>query len=149
MIKRDLRNRDMRSARMRARRAGKPASTVKPSREVREEKEEVPENKMEEESFDDDRSRMKKQISEETKSSMRMTPELSALIIERYNELLKDMTMNDDSLDNIKLTDEEKNLINKKVELWLEYFISTATFRDDDVNLFDYLDSFNKTQKFL
>ena len=92
---------------------------------------------------------MIKQISEKTNDSMRMTPELSALIIERYNELLKDMALNDDSLDNVKLTDEEKNLINKKVELWLEYFISTATFRDDDVNLFDYLDSFNKTQKFL
>ena len=53
----------MRSARMRARRAGKPVSSVKPSKEVREEKDEVPENKMEEETFDDDKSRMKKQIS--------------------------------------------------------------------------------------
>ena len=149
MIKRDLRNRDMRTARMRARRVGKPAVVSKPSKEVREEKEEVPESRMEEESFDDERSRMKKQISEETKNSMRMTPELSALIVERYNELLKDMAMNDDSLDNLNLSAEEKNLINKKVELWLEYFISTATFRGDDVNLFDYLDSFNKTQKFL
>lgn len=132
----------MRTAR-RARHAGR-AAAVKPA-PVK-----LVEKPVEEEmSSQEERESMRKQISEKTNDSMRMTPELSALIIERYNELLKDMALNDDSLDNVKLTDEEKNLINKKVELWLEYFISTATFRDDDVNLFDYLDSFNKTQKFL
>lgn len=95
------------------------------------------------------RTQMKSQLAPETKDKMRMNSELSMLIVERYNELLKDLALNDDSLEELNFTPEEKALINKKVELWLEYFISTATFRDDDVNLFDYLDSFVKTQKFL
>ena len=95
------------------------------------------------------KEQMRSQLAPQTKDSMKMSYDLSLIIAERYKELLQELTTNDDSLEELNLTQEQKDLINKKVELWLEYFISTATFRDDDVNLFDYLTSFCKTQKFL
>ena len=71
------------------------------------------------------------------------------MIAERYKELLQELTTKDDSIEELGLTEEQKEVINKKAELWLEYFISTATFRDDDINLFDYMIKFCKTQKFI
>ena len=46
--------------------------------------------------------------------------------------------------------DEEKKILNERVELWLEYFVSSATFnREEDVNLFEFMDYFTETQKFV
>ena len=58
--------------------------------------------------------------------------------------------MNENSLKDFNLSDEEKKILNERVELWLEYFVSSATFnREEDVNLFEFMDYFTETQKFV
>ena len=67
----------------------------------------------------------------------------------RYQELLKELWKNQGHLDDFNFSDEERNILNERCKLWLEYFISTATFEGENVNLFEYMDSFCSTQKFV
>lgn len=86
--------------------------------------------------------------------------QLKELIEERYNKILYDLATQDNILINLKgilkksgAKDDEVRAIlkaiNDKTKLWLEYFVATATFRNDSSNLFEYLDSFNETQNFI
>ena len=68
---------------------------------------------------------------------------------ERYQELIKELWQSQTALEEFGFDEEEKKILNKRVKLWLEYFISTATFREENVNLFKYMDYFCETQKFI
>lgn len=92
---------------------------------------------------------MKEQLAESTVSKMRPNQELYEAIKERYQCLLKELWKNQSTLEEFNFSDEEKDILNARVKLWLEYFVSTATFRKENVNLFEYMDSFCDTQKFI
>ena len=92
---------------------------------------------------------MKEQLASTTLNKMRPNQELYEAIKERYQCLLKELWKNQSTLEEFNFSDEEKEILNTRVKLWLEYFVSTATFRKDNVNLFEYMDSFCDTQKFI
>lgn len=92
---------------------------------------------------------MKEQLASSTVNKMRPNQELYEAIKERYQELLRELWQSQTTLDEFNFDDEEKKILNDRVKLWLEYFVSTATFREENVNLFDYMDKFCKTQKFI
>ena len=140
-MKRGLRNR---------RAAQKMEKKLEESRNIdRMEEEEESTEEMEEKPKSQSIEEMRSQLAPQTKDKVKMNYDLSLMIAERYKELLQELTTKDDSIEELGLTEEQKEVINKKAELWLEYFISTATFRDDDINLFDYMIKFCKTQKFI
>lgn len=146
MIFRDLVP-SMRSARLR-RQHPKVKSEVQPSNPVPESSQE----KMVEEEIpvQDQRSKIKQFFKEEDHSAVKNDVSLYNAISTRYNELLKELVMNENSLKDFNLSDEEKKILNERVELWLEYFVSSATFnREEDVNLFEFMDYFTETQKFV
>ena len=98
----------------------------------------------------DQRSKIKQFLKEEDHSAVKNDMDLYNAISTRYNELLKELVMNENSLKDFNLSDEEKKILNERVELWLEYFVSSATFnRSEDVNLFEFMDYFTETQKFV
>ena len=137
----------MRSARLR-RQHPKVKSEVQPSNPVPESSQE----KMVEEEIpvQDQRSKIKQFFKEEDHSAVKNDVSLYNAISTRYNELLKELVMNENSLKDFNLSDEEKKILNERVELWLEYFVSSATFnREEDVNLFEFMDYFTETQKFV
>lgn len=137
----------MRSARLR-RQHPKVKSEVQPSNPVPESSQE----KMVEEDIpvQDQRSKIKQFFKEEDHSAVKNDVSLYNAISTRYNELLKELVMNENSLKDFNLSDEEKKILNERVELWLEYFVSSATFnREEDVNLFEFMDYFTETQKFV
>lgn len=137
----------MRSARLR-RQHPKVKSEVQPSNPVPESSQE----KMVEEEIpvQDQRSKIKQFFKEEDHSAVKNDVSLYNAISSRYNELLKELVMNENSLKDFNLSDEEKKILNERVELWLEYFVSSATFnREEDVNLFEFMDYFTETQKFV
>lgn len=137
----------MRSARLR-RQHPKVKSEVQPSNPVPESSQE----KMVEEEIpvQDQRSKIKQFFKEEDHSVVKNDVSLYNAISTRYNELLKELVMNENSLKDFNLSDEEKKILNERVELWLEYFVSSATFnREEDVNLFEFMDYFTETQKFV
>lgn len=137
----------MRSARLR-RQHPKVKSEVQPSNPVPESSQE----KMVEEDIpvQDQRSKIKQFFKEEDHSAVKNDVTLYNAISSRYNELLKELVMNENSLKDFNLSDEEKKILNERVELWLEYFVSSATFnREEDVNLFEFMDYFTETQKFV
>jgi len=137
----------MRSARLR-RQHPKVKSEVQPSNPVPESSQE----KMVEEEIpvQDQRSKIKQFFKEEDHSAVKNDVSLYNAISTRYNELLKELVMNENSLKDFNLSDEEKKILNERVELWLEYFVSSATFnRSEDVNLFEFMDYFTETQKFV
>lgn len=137
----------MRSARLR-RQHPKVKSEVQPSNPVPESSQE----KMVEEEIpvQDQRSKIKQFFKEEDHSAVKNDVTLYNAISSRYNELLKELVMNENSLKDFNLSDEEKKILNERVELWLEYFVSSATFnREEDVNLFEFMDYFTETQKFV
>ena len=137
----------MRSARLR-RQHPKVKSEVQPSNPVPESSQE----KMVEEEIpvQDQRSKIKQFFKEEDHSAVKNDVSLYNAISTRYNELLKELVMNENSLKDLNLSDEEKKILNERVELWLEYFVSSATFnREEDVNLFEFMDYFTETQKFV
>lgn len=92
---------------------------------------------------------LKEQLSDSTISKMRPNQELYEAIKERYQSLLKELWRNQSTLEEFNFSDEEKEILNARVKLWLEYFVSTATFRKENINLFEYMDSFCDTQKFI
>lgn len=136
----------MRSARLR-RQHPKVKSEVQPSNPVPESSQE---KMVEEIPVQDQRTKIKQFLREEDHSAVKNDITLYNAISTRYNELLKELVMNENSLRDFNLSDEEKKILNERVELWLEYFVSSATFnRDEDVNLFEFMDYFTETQKFV
>ena len=69
--------------------------------------------------------------------------------LHRYQELLKELWKSQSKLDEFGFSEEEKKILNDRVKIWLEYFAITSAFRDENVNLFEYIDSFTETQKFI
>lgn len=92
---------------------------------------------------------IKEQLADSTVNKMRPNQELYEAIKERYQCLLRELWKSQSTLAEFNFSDDEKAILNARVKLWLEYFISTATFRKDNVNLFEYMDSFCDTQKFI
>ena len=106
--------------------------------------EEVPEVTAEEECRE-----MRKEVASEVDEEFKPDSKLCKAIRARYSELTKELWDSQGKLDEFNFSEEEKNIINNRVKIWLEYFVSTATFRKDNVNLFEYMDSFTETQKFI
>lgn len=96
-----------------------------------------------------EREQLKMEIAPQTVSKMRPTEDLYLAIRDRYSELLRELYQTEKAANNAKFTDTQKEILRKRIRLWLEYFITTATFRDENVNLFDYMDSFLKGQEFI
>ena len=92
---------------------------------------------------------MRENLASSTLDKLRPNEDLYLAIKERYQELLKELWKSQNSLEEFNFSNEEKKILNDRVKLWLEYFVSTATFRDENVNLFEYMDSFTETQKFI
>ena len=138
----------MRGTRLRRQQHPKIKSEIQPPNPVPESSHE----KMVEEEIpvQDQRSKIKQFFKDEDHSTVKNDVSLYNAISTRYNELLKELVMNENSLKDFNLSDEEKKILNERVDLWLEYFVSSATFnRSDDVNLFEFMDYFTETQKFV
>ena len=95
------------------------------------------------------KQQLRETIAPKSMSKLRPNEDLYVAIKNRYQELLKELTETEYSLADFEFSQEEKEILNNRVKLWLEYFVSSATFRDENVNLFDYMDSFTKSQKFI
>lgn len=117
--------------------------------------EKVVEKKMDEDSTsseyveDIQQDKMKKILASNEDQMIKLDEDMYEAIRSRYQELLKELWENQNTLDEFEFTKEEKEILNKRVKLWLEYFVSTATFRNGNINLFEYMDSFTETQKFV
>lgn len=117
--------------------------------------EKVVEKKMEEDSTtseciqENQQDKMKRILSSNDDQMIKLDEDMYEAIRSRYQELLKELWENQNTLDEFNFTKDEKEILNKRVKLWLEYFVSTATFRNGNINLFEYMDSFTETQKFV
>lgn len=117
--------------------------------------EKVIEKKMDEDSAssecveDIQQDKMKKILASNDDQMIKLDEDMYEAIRSRYQELLKELWENQNTLDEFNFTKDEKEILNKRVKLWLEYFVSTATFRNGNINLFEYMDSFTETQKFV
>lgn len=141
----------MRSARLRRQHQKVKQETKQPLNQVPESSQ-SPEKMVEEEDIpvQDQRSKMKQFFKEDNYSVIEEDSAMYDIIRERYNNLLKELVMNENTLKDFNFSDEEKKILNERVELWLEYFVSSATFkRGDKVNLFSFMDYFTETQKFI
>lgn len=138
----------MRSNRIRRQQRAKIESKQQPSNPVPESSK-AEEKMIEEMPVEDQQSKMKQFFANDEHSVIKNDEALYTAIRARYQELLKELWENQGHLDDFNFSEEEKDILNKRVKLWLEYFISTATFRDDNINLFEYMDSFTETQKFV
>ena len=117
--------------------------------------EKVIEKKMEEDTTtseciqENQQDKMKRILSSNDDQMIKLDEDMYEAIRSRYQELLKKLWENQNTLDEFDFTDDEKKILNERVKLWLEYFVSTATFRNGNINLFEYMDSFTETQKFV
>lgn len=117
--------------------------------------EKVVDKKMEEDSTtsecvqENQQDKMKRILASNDDQMIKLDEDMYEAIRTRYQELLKELWENQNTLDEFEFTAEEKEILNKRVKLWLEYFVSTATFRNGNINLFEYMDSFTETQKFV
>ena len=68
---------------------------------------------------------------------------------EQYNDLIKELWNSQTTLESLELSQNIIDALNKRSELWIKYFVFLALFRDKNVNLFSFTDSFTKTEKFL
>ena len=103
----------------------------------------------EDESLEDQRQQLRGKYAAETMEELRPNAKLYVAIRDRYQEILKELWKSQNKLDDFGFSNEEKKILNERCKLWLEYFASTAAFRDENVNLFEYIDSFCDTQKFV
>ena len=101
------------------------------------------------EGLENKRQELRKEMGKETVKKIRPNQQLYEAIKDRYQELLKELWKSQSKLEEFGFNIDEKKILNDRVKLWLEYFISTAAFRDDDINLFEYMDTFCETQKFI
>ena len=111
--------------------------------ELSEEKEE-PMQTMEEE-----RKQMRSKVAADSLDELRPNAELYKAVKDRYQELIKDLWKSQSKLEEFGFSEDEKKILNDRVKLWLEYFAITSAFRDENVNLFEYIDSFCETQKYI
>lgn len=84
-----------------------------------------------------------------TDDGMIITSQLSEQIKERYQELIKELWNNEKKICEFDLPDDLRNALNTRSKLFLEYFITNATFRTPDANLFEYLDTFSSVTTFI
>lgn len=96
-----------------------------------------------------ERKELREEVAADSMDELRPNGKLYIAIKERYEELIKDIWQSQGQLEEFGFSDEEKAIINKRVKLWLEYFAVTAAFRDENVNLFEYIDTFTATQTFI
>lgn len=96
-----------------------------------------------------ERQELREEVAADSMDELRPNGKLYIAIRERYEELIKDIWQSQGQLEEFGFSDEEKDIINKRVKLWLEYFAVTAAFRDENVNLFEYIDTFTSTQTFI
>ena len=96
-----------------------------------------------------ERENLRGKYAPETMDELRPDAKLYVAIKERYETLIKNLWESQGKLDEFQFSDEEKKILNDRCKLWLEYFISTAAFRKENVNLFEYMDSFCDTQEFI
>lgn len=92
---------------------------------------------------------LKQEVAPQTLSKLRPNEDLYIAIKERYQELIKELWQSQNALEEFNFSEEEKQILRDRVKLWLEYFISTATFRDENVNLFEYMDTFWEKEHFI
>lgn len=135
----------MRSNRIRRQQRARVENKVQPSNPVPASSE-SDEKMMEEIPVEEQEMKLRKFLTSDDQTKVDVDPKM---VQKRYQELLKELWKNQGHLDDFNFSDEERNILNERVKLWLEYFISTATFRDENVNLFEYMDSFCDTQKFI
>lgn len=123
-----------------------------------EEEEELDENsydsqedsgEQEDETLESQREDMRERVAPETLDELRPNGKLYIAIKDRYQELLKELWKSQSKLEEFGFSEDEKKILNDRVKIWLEYFAITSAFRDDNVNLFEYIDSFTETQKFI
>ena len=95
-----------------------------------------------------ERQKLREQIADETVDAVRLDKDLIIAISERYQELLQELYSTDNRIESLHLSEEAREIINDKANLWLEYFLASSTFRDPKANIFDKMDSFIKTNKF-
>lgn len=138
----------MRSNRIRRQQKARVENKVQPSNTVPASSD-VNEKMVEEIPVEDQQMKLRKFFTADEEGMVKVDQDLIHAIRERYQELLKELWENQGHLDDFNFSEDEKDILNKRVKLWLEYFISTATFRDENVNLFEYMDSFCDTQKFI
>lgn len=96
-----------------------------------------------------ERKNLRGKYAPETMEELRPDAKLYVAIKERYETLIKNLWESQGKLDEFHFSAEEKKILNDRCKLWLEYFISTAAFRKENVNLFEYMDSFCDTQEFI
>lgn len=75
---------------------------------------------------------------------------VNEMIRTRYNELLQELWENENTINEMEIRPELRNLLNRRSRLWLEYFISTYTFNNyQNLDVFNYMDTFNNSTKYL
>ncbi len=139
----------------------------KSKREIKRMEEEEPENEEDEEQtegsqeelseekeesmqlVEDERKQLRGKVAADTMEELRPNGKLYIAIKDRYQEVIKELWKSQSKLEEFGFSAEEKKILNDRVKLWLEYFAITSAFRDEDVNLFEYIDSFCETQKYI
>ena len=106
-------------------------------------------SKEEDETLESQREDLRERVAPETLDELRPNGKLYIAIKDRYQELLKELWKSQSKLDEFGFSEDEKKILNDRVKIWLEYFAITSAFRDDNINLFEYIDSFTDTQKFI
>ena len=99
--------------------------------------------------IEEERKQMRSKVAADSLDELRPNADLYKAVKDRYEELIKELWKSQGKLDEFNFSDEEKKILNDRVKLWLEYFAITSAFRDENVNLFEYIDSFCETQKYI
>ena len=99
--------------------------------------------------LESERKDLRSKVAPDTLERGRPNGELYVAIKDRYQELLKELWKSQSKLEEFGFNSDEKKILNDRVKIWLEYFAITSAFRDENVNLFEYIDSFCDTQKFI
>lgn len=99
--------------------------------------------------LEQERKEIRGRVAADTMDELRPNGKLYIAIKDRYQELLKELWKSQSKLEEFGFNSDEKKILNDRVKIWLEYFAITSAFRDENVNLFEYIDSFCDTQKFI
>ena len=141
--------------------ATKPVSDRRMARKMEEEQREIEQYETDDSSYDEpekedlqmdteeEREDLKEKVAENTLGDARIDTELMQTMKKRYNELIKQLWENQGKLDDFGFSPEEKDVLNERESLFLEYFVCNAIFRDDKVNLFEFIDTFMDNVKFV
>ena len=96
-----------------------------------------------------EKKQLSAKLADDTLDDLRPNKELYEAMRDRYNALVKELWQSQGKLEDFGFSPDEREEINKRAKLWIEYFVSVATFRKEDINLFEYMDSFTETEKFI